>query len=243
MNDSELKKAITDLLLKNHPAEDKQFNHFYFLIDSVKEIMRDKINHEISTCSLCKECKNSKFKTGIIGNVHSPVLIVTEGITEQQYLASDDSMMQAPLENTDEYTYFIDSLAEAGIDVNKLCMMNAVNCFSSTVIDGQVIPCTAGKEQASTCAQFVKHAIFYLQPILVILAGNFPLNSLYPGEKILDSHGEIYPLSFTNTKIAPIYSPSFVYQTRGEYEKDFKKDILNIANYLANEYPSFKIVD
>lgn len=126
--------------------------------------------------------------------------------------------------------------------------MNIVNCLPQNLVGKNYLQRQPNTLEMNNCKIFVDYAFKIVDPILVILLGNFALNAVKEDVNIMKSRGEFVKVKGVQTM--PTFSPTQLIQMQKlkdkniveEFKADFCDDILRAFQWVQNEYPDNNIL-
>lgn len=214
-------------------------NPIEYVNSIVRPYAREKLDELLLSCKDCPTCKLANVRSVSYGDSQASVLIVNEGVYESQL----GQKTVYPLQGSPE-AELLDTLIDVyHVNKRQLMWMNAVNCYTCNEIGGKKIERTPTSHEAECCRGFVDRMIEIINPVMIILLGNIPLNLFKRGSVIGKEHGKL--IDIHGIKAMPTYSPHYLVEMRKDdtfadliesYEQEFCDDIKNAFKYVQNNF-------
>jgi uracil DNA glycosylase superfamily len=206
-----------------------------------RPLARKKHDELLKSCQDCPTCKLADYRSITYGDSQASVLIVNDGIYESQL---GENKIIYPLRGTPEMSY-LDKIIEAyHINRRQLFWINAINCYTCTKINGKSIERIPNSHEAEYCRGYVENIIDIINPVMIILLGNIPLNLFQDKESICQAHGKW--IDIRGIKAMPVYSPHSLLAQKmdetllpeivEEYETEFCEDLRKAFVYVQNNF-------
>ena len=182
----------------------------------------------LHTCKLCKHRKNFVFGEG---DADSEIMIIGEAP------GKDEDEQGRPF--VGRSGQLLTRIIENGMKIKRsdIYISNIVKCRPTKDNLGELdIP--PSKEDIESARWIIEEQINIIKPKIILAVGNtsarFLLNTK---EGITKTHGNIY--DYKNTKVMPIYHPSYILRNGGEkspLKKVVWEDIKKAMDYLGMKY-------
>lgn len=218
-----------------------------FVIEAIKPLAINNLNIAIKNC---KDCEVSQytgcFKTLTRGNEQASVLVLCDFPTESQKNTNDKFIKV--YEHAEEWKIMQKIISAYNINPNSLFFINVVNCFTQSYVSDQYVFRQPNTNEMKNCKVFTDYAFKIVDPIMVIILGNYALNAVKEDVNIMKNRGEW--ITVKGVRAMPTYSPSMLLQLKEikdeniveEYKADFCDDILKAFLWLQEEYPNNNVI-
>ena len=217
-------------------------NPIDFAAQAIKPLAIEKLNLAIKNCHDCKISQLSQCcKTISRGNADASILVLCDFPVESQQNSGNGVL--SVYEDAEEWTMIQKIISAYHINQSSLFFLNVVNCFPQKQIGKNFLKRPPNSSEMQNCKVFVDYAFKIVDPVLVILLGNFALNAVKEDVNIIKSRGEW--ITVKGVKTMPTYSPTQLLQMQKlknpeiveEFKADFCDDIFKAFMWLQNEFP------
>ena len=167
----------------------------------VAPICKDKLNDHILNCNECEFMHSGK--NICYGNPNANILIIAGNATDSQ----------------EEQDYFNSIIDNSSINKNDIFVIHSVNCICKRKSGDDLINRDPSLAELNNCSHFIKYAIQFIRPRIIISMGATALNQFYPQYKFLDYIGKT--LNYDGIKAIITYSVNdlFILSERIDSEK------------------------
>ena len=219
-----------------------------YVMQVVRPLAMNAMEHSIKECDYCPIAQQGRcVKTIPKGTENASILVIGDFPTKEQW--KNENTIQHVYEDTPEWTKIIKKIIDAyHINEKSLFFINAVNCCPTKKIQDEYIYRQPNSNEINGCKPFIDYAFKIVDPILIILLGNFALNAVREDVSIIKSRGEF--INVKGVKAMPTYSPTHLLQLEEmkdksiveEYKADFCDDIFRAFLWVQEEYPDNNIL-
>lgn len=152
----------------------------------VAPICKDKLNNHIINCNECDYMHSGKNICS--GNPDANILIIAGNATDSQ----------------DEQEYLESIINNSSINKSDIFIIHSVNCICTRKSSNDIVSRDPSLVEVNNCLPFIKYAIQFVRPRIIISMGATALNQFYPQYKFLDYIGET--VSYDGIKSIITYS-------------------------------------
>ena len=203
-----MKERILKLIRKLDPSNPLEFTR-----ELVAPLCKDKLNQLILECNDCKTCKNYEKKIAI-GNPNANYLIINDNATDNE--AIND---------------YLNSILEAAeIPLNDVFIINSVSCILKKTFHDEEIIRLPNRNEANNCKYFVKYAIDFVKPRIIICMGATSLAIFKNDVTIEDIKGQF--IDINGFKAIVTHSAKDVFTMAEFYTED---EINEYANNIVED--------
>lgn len=175
----------------------------------VAPICKDKLNNHILNCNECDFMHSGKNVCH--GNPDANILIIAGNATDSQ----------------EEQEYLESIIDNSSINKNDIFIIHSVNCICTRKSSNDIISRDPTLTEVNNCSYFIKYAIQFVRPRIIISMGATALNQFFPQYKFLDYIGKtlyydgiktiitysVNDLFILNERMDPSKIEELVYQT------------------------------
>lgn len=167
----------------------------------VAPICKDKLNNHIINCNECDFLHSGK--NICYGNPNANILIIAGNATDIK----------------EEQDYLESIIDNSSINKSDIFVVHSVNCICKRKSGDSLVSRDPALAELNNCLPFVKYAIQFVRPRIIISMGATALNQFYPQYKFLDYIGET--VSYDGIKAIITYSVNdlFILSERIDSEK------------------------
>ena len=188
-------------------------NPLEFVREAVAPLCKEKLNEHILNCNDCKTCTNYEKKIAT-GNPNANFLIINDNATD----------------NEDIIQYFYDMLDVAGISRNDIFVINSISCVLKKAFNDETIIRLPNRNEANNCKYFVKYAIDFVKPRIIICMGATSLAIFKNDVTIEDIKGQF--IDINGFKAIVTHSAKDVFTMAEFYTED---EINEYANNIVED--------
>lgn len=238
---------VTERTIYNAVKSANPHNPIDYVTQIVKPLAIESLREAIRNCYECPIANYERsLKTLPRGTAKASVLIIGDFPTENQF--NFNERVTEVYENANEWYILQKIIAAYNINPDSLFFINAVNCLPMKELNGEFSFRPPNSQEVTNCQIFIDYAFKTIDPVLVILLGNYALNAVKEDVSLAQKRGEF--INVRGITAMPTYSPSYLIQlakfkdpaVAAEYKADFCDDILKAFLWLQEEYPDNNVL-
>jgi DNA polymerase len=215
---------------------------------AARPIELDALRTAMRNCKCCEIACNGKCtKTLPVGNERACVLVIGDFPTESQWNSGQE--VCSTFQGGKEWTDIVEKIFHVfHVDMDKLFFMNAISCFPHKVVGEKSIRRQPNSKEMAACKVYLDYVFKAIDPVMVILMGNFALNAFSKDVNIAKARGQWTEVR--GVPAMPTYSPAQLVQLSSvkdpelmeEYKADFCDDIRQALLWIQDKYPEFEVL-